>query len=98
MNQMLCWIGIAVLVNLAGCSEPSPGSQEPPDAGPTDPILVRGSDGWDPLGVEGAPPSRYLPGVAYDKQRHVLVVFGGGDPTSDKVFADTWEFDGTSWS
>jgi hypothetical protein len=67
-----------------------------PGAG--DPILVRDSNGWGPLAGAGGPPSRYLPGVAYDKHRHVLVVFGGGDPAGHRLFADTWEFDGTSWS
>jgi hypothetical protein len=64
----------------------------------SDPILVRRSDGWHPLTVPGGPSARYLPGVAYDQRRQVLVVFGGGDPSSSALFADTREFDGTSWS
>jgi hypothetical protein len=63
-----------------------------------DPILVRGSNGWQPLTAAGGPSSRYLAGVAYDQRRQRLVVFGGGDPSSSALFADTWEFDGTSWS
>ncbi|HZJ63608.1 MAG TPA: hypothetical protein VFD36_08865 [Kofleriaceae bacterium] len=41
--------------------------------------------------------ARYLPGVAFDPRRRVLVVFGGGDPSGSALFSDTWEFDGTAW-
>lgn len=46
--------------------------------------------------VAGLPP-RYLTGVAFDKHRNVLVVFGGGDPSSDRLFDDLWELDASSW-
>ena len=66
-------------------------------ANPGDELLVRRTDGWHPHPTAGAPPPRYLAGVAYDKRRRVLVVFGGGDPSSNAIFADTWELDGSSW-
>jgi hypothetical protein len=62
------------------------------------PVLARGGAGWEPLAASGAPTARYLPGVAYDRLRAVLVVFGGGDPSTDALRADTWELAGTSWS
>ena len=43
------------------------------------------------------PSARYLTDVAYDTKRDVLVLFGGGDPAGSSLFADTWEFDGTTW-
>ena len=64
---------------------------------PADAVLVRQAAGWAPLGVPGAPSARYLPGVAYDRARGVLVVFGGGDAITDALLADTWELDATSW-
>jgi hypothetical protein len=49
------------------------------------------------LGLGGAPPPRYLTGVAFDRARGVLVVFGGGDPSSNALRNDTWELDATGW-
>lgn len=65
---------------------------------PGERILVRDSNGWSPLTATGAPGARYLPGVAYDERRRVLVVYGGGDPSSSGLFADTWELDAGAWS
>jgi hypothetical protein len=42
------------------------------------------------------PEPRFPAGVAWDTRRQVMVVYGGSDGT--KVFTDTWEWDGTSWS
>jgi hypothetical protein len=64
------------------------------DGGPT---LVRRAGAWQPLAASGGPRARYLPGVAFDARRHVLVVFGGGDPASNALFSDLWEFDGSAW-
>jgi hypothetical protein len=35
--------------------------------------------------------------MAYDEARKRVVLFGGNDPMSTKL-ADTWEWDGTSWT
>jgi len=43
------------------------------------------------------PPPRYLTGVAYDRLRQRLVLFGGGT-TGDALLGDTWEFDGVTWA
>ena len=59
--------------------------------------LVRHDTAWDPLPAAGGPRARYLPGVAFDARRRRLVVFSGGDPSSDALFDDLWEFDGTRW-
>ena len=64
---------------------------------PTDEPLVLRDAGWEPLGLPGAPPPRYLPGVAYDRARGVLVLFGGGDPSSNALRDDTWELDAVGW-
>jgi len=65
--------------------------------GTTGANLVRHGTAWDSLAATGGPRARYLPGVAFDARRRVLVVFGGGDPSSDALFADLWELDGSGW-
>jgi hypothetical protein len=60
-------------------------------------VAARGDAGWAPLAVTGGPSLRYLPEVAYDARRNVLVLFGGGDLASGELLNDTWEFDGTAW-
>ena len=50
-----------------------------------------------PVTVSGEPGPRYLPDIAYDANRNVMVLFGGGDPSGTTLYDDTWEFDGTSW-
>ena len=62
-----------------------------------DPALVRRDDGWHPLAAAAGPAARYLPGLTYERRRDRLVLFGGGDPSSAALFADTWEFDGAAW-
>jgi hypothetical protein len=64
----------------------------------SDPVLVRDAttSSWHPLGVAGLP-ARYLTGVAFDRHRNVLVVFGGGDPKTDRLLDDLWELDASSW-
>jgi hypothetical protein len=59
--------------------------------------MVRNDTGWSPLAISGEPDARYVPDAAYDTKRDVLVLFGGGPPTGNTLFADTWEFDGTNW-
>jgi hypothetical protein len=49
---------------------------------------------WNARAWSGPAP-RYLPGVAYDKGRNVVVLFGGG--TNNRLLGDTWEFDGSNW-
>jgi hypothetical protein len=61
------------------------------------PSLVRRATGWEPLAASPVPPARYLPGVAFDARRGVLVVFGGGDPDSEALRADVWELDAAGW-
>jgi hypothetical protein len=56
-----------------------------------------GAGQWSGVGGVGPNP-RYLPGAAYDKNRRVLVLFGGGNPAGSNLYADTWEHDGTGWS
>ncbi|MBN1772108.1 MAG: hypothetical protein JXB32_12640, partial [Deltaproteobacteria bacterium] len=49
--------------------------------------------GW----VEVPPPPRPSGAMAYDSGRSVLVLFGG-TPDAGDYPADTWEFDGTTWT
>jgi hypothetical protein len=47
------------------------------------------------------PPPRYSPGLGYDAQRRVVVLYGGGpnNPADGKLtMGDTWEYDGTDWT
>ena len=38
------------------------------------------------------PGARYLSALAYDPERQVTVLFGGGDPATDQLLNDTWEY------
>jgi hypothetical protein len=60
-------------------------------------LLIRRGASWIFSTPAAQPPARYLTGVAYDRRRNLLVLFGGGAPGSGTLFNDTWEFDGTSW-
>jgi len=60
-------------------------------------VIARRDAGWTSLPGSPEPSARYLTDVAYDVKRDVLVLFGGGDPTGMALYADTWEFDGTTW-
>ena len=59
-------------------------------------MLTLDQNTWRSTTVDGPSP-RYLPGVAYDAARSVLVLYGGGSPDGNTVYADTWEYDGTRW-
>lgn len=68
-------------------------------------ILVGGGQGetgaqlnggaWSAMPGSGPGP-RYLPGVAYDADRQVTVLFGGGNPATDGLLSDTWEYSPSS--
>jgi len=53
-------------------------------------------DEWQPLSPAAAPSGRYGSGAAYDAERGEAVLFGGNNQTLH--FADTWVFDGTTWT
>jgi len=61
-------------------------------------LLARHGEQWTSLASAGGPGARYLTDAAYDPQRQRLVLFGGGDPGGSALLADTWEFDGTTWT
>ena len=52
---------------------------------------------WSQNPVVGTPPRRSDHAAAYDLARHRTVVFGGFDATFAPT-ADTFEFDGVTWS
>ena len=58
-------------------------------------ITVNGK--WIPSLASGGPGARYLTSMAYDAKRRVTVLFGGGDPASDRLFDDTWELSARGW-
>jgi hypothetical protein len=60
-------------------------------------VITRRDAGWTSLPASPEPSARYLTDMAYDAKRDVLVLFGGGDPAGSTLYADTWEFDGTTW-
>ena len=55
---------------------------------------------WQQRSPMPAPPVRSYFGMAYDATRHVTVIFGGLQPNgnSGTLLADTWEYDGASWT
>jgi len=50
---------------------------------------------WRQVVTANAPPPRYHGGMAFDSNRHVMVLFGGTD--SATPYADTWEYNGVDW-
>jgi hypothetical protein len=57
----------------------------------TVPVLEHGA--WRPEGQPHNPGPRYLTAAAYDPVREVTVLYGGGAPSGDSLYSDTWEFD-----
>lgn len=53
---------------------------------------------WTEVDVDVPPPGRWLHGAAYLDAIESVVVFGGRGTTPDDRFADTWGFDGTTWT
>lgn len=45
-----------------------------------------------------SPTARSRAGMAFDEARHVAVLFGGSALAGQSAFADTWTWDGKSWS
>ena len=64
--------------------------------GPARTMLIWENNAWRSVDVVGPSP-RYLPAVAADPRRRVLVLFGGGAVDGPSLYADTWEYDGTTW-
>jgi cysteine-rich repeat protein len=57
---------------------------------------------WTQVFLDERPPPRSRATMAYDPQRHVIVLYGGKayDKANQSVDlrSDTWEFDGTAWT
>lgn len=55
-------------------------------------------DGWHRRAASG-PPARAEAGIAYDRARHVVVLFGGYNDAAGTMtrLGDTWEWDGAGW-
>ena len=50
---------------------------------------------WYQVETSTVPPRRYKPGVAFDRTRQRIVMFGGNNGAGG--IGDTWEYDGTTW-
>jgi hypothetical protein len=50
---------------------------------------------WSQIPGSGPTGPRFVPAMAYDESRQVVVLFGGF--TGSRYLADTWEFDGAEW-
>jgi cysteine-rich repeat protein len=56
---------------------------------------------WSSRGTPHRPPPRFAPGLAYDRDRARIVLYGGGpnNPSDGRqILSDTWEYDGTDWT
>jgi cysteine-rich repeat protein len=53
---------------------------------------------WQQVYSPTGPSARVTPAMAFDPVRHRVVLFGGNDPIAKMDLADTWEWDGTSWT
>jgi cysteine-rich repeat protein len=53
---------------------------------------------WHAIAPAQKPSGRRHPALAYDEDRHVVVMFGGQQPLQQTgLLGDTWEYDGTTW-
>ncbi len=58
---------------------------------------------WIDLAPGTTPPARYFPGLAYDRDRDRVILFGGYDFVQQdksvtlRSLTDTWEYDGDNW-
>jgi hypothetical protein len=52
---------------------------------------------WELKTPTTSPPARYATSMAYDSDRKVMVLYGGNNATST-LLADTWEYNGTTWT
>jgi len=50
---------------------------------------------WTSAGAGPGP--RYLSAIAFDPSRNVTVLYGGGNPANDELYADTWELNASGW-
>ncbi len=57
-------------------------------------------EAWTPITTTStAPGARWGAGLSYDPERQHVVLYGGGREVEEIVnWADTWEWDGTSWT
>ena len=53
---------------------------------------------WTRQHPAASPPARYGAAMAYDPATATVVLFGGGGTTSGSDTADTWTWDGTTWT
>jgi hypothetical protein len=53
---------------------------------------------WSSVIPRVSPPGMMGHAMAYDSARRVVVAFGGSAIGSSDLLADTWEYDGTSWT
>lgn len=53
-------------------------------------------DVWERQLPTVSPTERYQPAMTYDRNRGVIVLFGGAGPI-DGQYDDTWEYDGVTW-
>ncbi|HVK84312.1 MAG TPA: DUF4215 domain-containing protein [Kofleriaceae bacterium] len=55
-------------------------------------------EAWTKLQLADAPPRRERYGLAFDRAHERVVLFGGKDPITEELFADTWVFANNAWS
>ncbi len=56
-------------------------------------------DSWLLVPTTNAPSARYTHGMAYDRGRGLVVLFGGDETgKGDSSLSDTWEYNGVDWS
>jgi len=53
---------------------------------------------WFLVEPSASPGARRFHSLVFDGQRNRIVGFGGADERTGKVFGDTWELDGTTWT
>lgn len=96
------WLGVMCVAACGGGSDGTVDAAKAVDAAP--PVDAPSSDAapsspWTML--SSGPSARDLPAVAYDEQRHVVVMFGGSafDAADNGTsLDDLWEWNGATWT
>ena len=88
----LGWVAL-IAVALTACGRIAPGDATASASG------ARSQAGcFAPAVNRGAPPARSNAAFAFDIDRRVMVLFGGGTAQQSGGFADTWTWDVQGWT
>lgn len=80
----------------AGTSGSVPATSPRAATGPLGDTWTWKGSGWTQIRTNGGPSARFTTAMAYDADRHRLILFGGSGLLDQ--FGDTWSWDGQVWT